>query len=306
MDAKQRGDEIRAQLDAARKSSKEYQDLQRLMIRFTMERFIYRLSVSKYRNNFILKGAMLLGIYVPNAVRTTKDVDFLMFGEFTAHSVKQMLAEVCAISQDDGIIFDPNGIKVVETGKGTDRPYPGFQAGIPAYLGSARSSFGLDIAFGEVVTPDPPRIKYPSMLNFPEPELRVYPLPTVIAEKFQAMVYNGLGNKRMKDYYDLWTVGQNCEVIGPELQAAIRATFERRGTTIPTKIPQGLGEAFYTAKRKKQEWREFLQTYSLRKSLSFEEICLGVQSLVMPVAEACVNEADFDAVWEPAAWRNPE
>jgi predicted nucleotidyltransferase component of viral defense system len=278
--------------------------MQRLMIRFAMERFMFRLSVSKYRNNFILKGAMLLGIYVPNAVRTTKDVDFLVFGEFTPESVKRMLAEVCAIPQDDGLTFDAAGIKVVETGN--DRPYPGFQASVPAYLGSARSSFGLDIAFGEAVTPAPPRIKFPTMLGFPEPELRVYPLPTVVAEKFQAMVYLGLGNKRMKDYYDLWTIAQNCELYGAELQAAIKATFERRSTAIPAVTPQGLGETFYNAKRQKQEWREFLQTYSLRKSLSFEEICLRVQDLVMPVAEACVNGVDFNAVWRPSAWHGPE
>lgn len=297
----ERGNQIRGLLDAGRRSSKEYQDLQRLLIRFTMERFLYRLSVSEYRDVFILKGAMLLEVYLHTALRTTKDVDFLMYGDFSADSVKRMLGEACAIDYDDGLIFDGGGIKVAPAGK--DRQYPGFQAEIPASLGDTRSSFGIDIAFGEAVTPKAARITYPSMLEFPAPEIRVYPLPTIIAEKFEAMVHNGLGNRRMKDYYDLWAVAQNCELEGAVVQAAILATFGRRGTAVPNKIPQGIGEGFYNAKRKKQEWKEFLRTYGLRKSLSFEEVCLCVQSLVMPVAEACAAGADFTSAWRPAGWR---
>lgn len=299
-DAVQRGNEIRVLIDTARRSSKEYQDLQRLLMRFAMERFLYRLSASRYGDDFILKGAMLLEVYLHTALRTTKDMDFLVQGEFSVDSVRRMLAEVGAIAQDDGLVFDAKGVKVVAAGG--ERPYPGFQAEIPAMLGDARCGFGMDLAFGEVVTPDARRIVYPSMLQFPAPKVRVYPLPTIIAEKFEAMVHNGRGNRRMKDYYDLWAIGKDCTLDGPVVRAAFLATFGRRGTAMPTKIPQGLGEAFYGAKGKKQEWKEFLRTYGLRKSLSFEDVCLNVQSLVMPVAEACAGGAEFNYVWRQTGW----
>lgn len=272
------------------------------MVRYAMERFLYRLSISKYQDIFILKGAMLLEIYLNTSIRTTKDIDFLMFGYFDTGAVKQMITEVCEILLDDGLRFDIEGIAVTEAG--ADRPYPGFGVSVPARLGAASVNFAVDIAFGEAVTPRAIRVKYPSLLGYPQPEVRVYPLETIVAEKFQAMVLFGVGNRRMKDYYDLWAIAQNCELDGALLTLALSATFARRATKLPEKIPQGLTESFYANKQKKQNWQAFLKTYSLRKSLSLEAICQNVAALVMPAVEICIAGEECNLVWKSAEWRS--
>src|SRR2546427_268197 len=111
-------------------------------------------------------------------------------------------------------------------------------------LGSARVPLQIDVGFGDAVTPSAEVTTFPALLDFPAPRVRAYPAASVVAEKFQAMVALGIANTRMKDFYDLYRLSETQAFDGETLAAAIGATFERRGTAIPTELPLALGDAF--------------------------------------------------------------
>ena len=174
--------EIRTLLDTERRKPGPYQDMQRLLVRYSVERFLYRLGLSPYRSKFVLKGALLLAIYVPNEYRSTGDGDLLAQGHFTPERLLHLFQEVCAIYYDDGLIFDSIAIEIRDAG--ADREYPGYVVVIPANLGASKCNVRLDIGFGQAVTPSPHLVDYPSLLDLPKPRLRIYPLETVVVRSF--------------------------------------------------------------------------------------------------------------------------
>jgi hypothetical protein len=143
-----------------------------------------------------------------------------------------------------------------------DQEYEGVRVGCRAQLGQARSDLQTDVGFGDAVVPRPTRVRYPTMLEFPAPALRAYRRETVVAEKFQAMVMLGIGNSRMKDFFDLWFLARNFDFDGPTLCQAVQATFHRRKTDLPAKAPLALTPEFGTDAGKTKQWLAFLRRAS--------------------------------------------
>ncbi len=185
-------------------------DFQLIVTRYALERFLYRLGVSPYRDRFILKGAMLFAIWLDDPYRPTRDVDFLGFGDNETEAVAEIFRKVCAVEvADDGVVFDVNKLRAESTREDTD--YGGIRVQTQATVGGARVPIRIDIGFGDVVTPRPAEIEYPALLDAPPPKLRAYPKETVVAEKFEALVSLGHSNSRMKDFYDLWMLSRYFE-----------------------------------------------------------------------------------------------
>jgi len=113
------------------------------------------------------------------------------------------------------------------------------------------------------------------------PQIRAYPPATVIAEKFQAMVALGIANSRMKDYYDLWAIPKTIEIAAEELDAAIKATFERRGTAIPADRPPGLSAAFIQDETKLRQWRAYAASIEL-EGVALAMVVEAIWTLVGP------------------------
>jgi hypothetical protein len=134
-----------------------------------------------------------------------------------------------------------------------------------AILESARIPIQVDIGFGDAVTPAPEEVAFPVLLEFPAPHLRSYPVYTVIAEKLEAMVLLGEANSRMKDFYDVWFLSRRFEFDGETLVQAIRATFDRRKTQLPTSVPLALTQEFATLKT--GQWNAFAQRNKLSDEL---------------------------------------
>lgn len=296
-----RAREVREQLDAARRTAAGYQDMQRLMNRYAIERFLYRLGRSTYADQFILKGALLLAIYIPDAYRSTRDADFLAFGSFDPPALRRIFAELCAEPHDDGLTFDAQTTMVQPAG--ADREYPGYTVTIPARLGDANCDLRLDIGFGEAVVPVARRIDYPTILSMPSPRVRVYPLEAVIAEKFQAITYLGMSNTRMKDYHDLYEIARHCSLDGQALVTAVRATFQRRRTSIPSELPIGLSAAFYSAKARQRDWSAFLKRHGLPRRPDLATACRLIESMLLPVARAITSDEGFPGAWADGQWR---
>ena len=125
-----------------------------------------------------------------------------------------------------------------------------------ATIAGARIAIQVDIGFGDAITPAAIEIDYPALLDAPAPHLRAYPVETVVAEKFEALVTLGVANSRLKDFYDLWVISRTFELRRVTLREAVRRTFERRGTALPSDTPVGLTDEY--AEAWAAQWRAFL------------------------------------------------
>lgn len=173
-----------------------------------------------------------------------------------------------------------------------------------ARLGNANIPVQVDIGFGDVVTPAAQAIDYPTLLDLPAPRIRAYPPETVVAEKLQALVDLGMQNSRMKDFYDLWIIARQFSFEGQTLAAAVRATFERRATTLPKTVPTGLSEEFATDEQKNKQWRAFLERTQLpERELSLLQVVDDLRSFLMPALLAAEQGEDFQRSLTGGGWR---
>lgn len=240
----------------------EQTDFNSVLVRYALERFLYRLGQSAHADHFVLKGAMLFNLWYAMPHRPTRDVDLLGFGPSDLQAIAQAFREIVSEVAEDGIVFDAASVRVEEIRKNAG--YAGARVIVSAELARARCKTQIDVGFGDAVTPGPVDAVYPVLLaDFAAPRLRTYPVYTVIAEKLHAMVLLGMTNSRLKDYLDL-SVLLEREVLDPAtLAAAIAATFTRRGTALPTELPIGLSDEFSNDQSRQALWAAFLKKNAL-------------------------------------------
>ncbi|WP_414899746.1 nucleotidyl transferase AbiEii/AbiGii toxin family protein [Sphingomonas flavalba] len=250
-----------------------------VLVRYALERLLYRLSISEHRGTFILKGGMLVTLWIESSSRETRDADFLGHGDSDPDYLREVFAGVLSIDADDGLAFDTASLRTAVIRE--EMEYGGVRLRADAYLERTRIPVTIDIGFGDALADAARTMAYPSMLGMDEPEIRIYPPASVIAEKFQAMVALGIANGRMKDYFDLWAIPRALEIAPDDLDAAIRATFERRGTSIPADRPPGLSDAMIGDDAKRTQWHAYAASLDL-KELAFEEVVEAAWALVGP------------------------
>lgn len=286
------GASVRARLlDRARA---ERSDFQNLLIRYALERLLYRLSVSKHRDRFILKGAMLFATWVSDPFRPTRDLDLLGLGESGTDAIANTFRAICNEPvAADGVIFDATELQATPIRE--EMVYGGIRVRTTAMIDGARIAVQVDIGFGDVVTPAPVEIDYPTLLGNPAPHLRAYPVETVVAEKFEALTKLGIANSRLKDFYDLWLIAQTFHLRQPDLIAAVNRTFERRGTRLPLDTPTGLTDAFVT--RWDRQWSAFLGRERMAGAPdSFTTVIADLRAFLMPLVVGVSTE---DRDWPP-------
>jgi predicted nucleotidyltransferase component of viral defense system len=179
-------------------------------------------------------------------------VDLLGFGDAAEDALLASFCEIMAVEVDDGVSFDLKGLRIEAIREEVE--YGGSRLRTTAALAGARIPITVDIGFGDAVEPGVEDIDLPVLLDMPSPHLRAYPVETVIAEKFHAMVVLGQANSRMKDYYDVWMLRSTFELEPERLRQAIAATFARRNTPIPAEVPVGLSDAFGNDPGKRRQW----------------------------------------------------
>ena len=222
-------------------------DFNLVLVRFALERLLYRLSISAHADRFILKGALLFTLWYDLPHRATRDADLLGFGPSDPASMVAVFTDIASIAGneagDDGIVFDPASVRVKVIRK--DASYGGVRVTLNGQLGNARCVAQVDVGFGDAVTPGPSDAVYPVLLgDLPAPHLRTYPVYTVIAEKLHAVVVLGMVNSRLKDYLDLVVMVEREALDAATLALAIGATFQRRDTVLPVALPVGLSDDF--------------------------------------------------------------
>lgn len=270
---------VRARLFNLSKERKQPFDL--VLTRYAIERLLYRLTQTKHKDRFALKGAMLMTTWFKDPHRPTRDLDLLGFGDSNPEAVLKVFREVCAVAGNDGIVFDVNGLKVEEIRD--EQQYGGVRIKTTAELKGARITVSIDIGFGDAIEPGLAETDYPVLLDFPAPHLKTYARETVIAEKFQAMVDLGRANSRMKDFYDIWLLSRTYEFKGDALPRAIAATFDRRKTEVPEATPDALTPAFAQDAAKIQQWNSFVENVAFKPG-SLAEVITDLATFLMPHA----------------------
>ena len=182
-----------------------------------------------------------------------------------------------------------------------DNTYGGTRITMVARIGSARCALQIDVGFGDAVTPGPQTVAYPILLgDFPAPTLRVYPVYTVIAEKYQAMVMLGQANSRMKDFFALAVIARRTELDGATLAAAIAATFARRQTALPTERPLALTQQFSEDAAKLRQWQAFLNKNRIEAASLRDTVAL-LDDLLWPPTQVVAAGSQVTATWHPDA-----
>lgn len=276
-------------------------DYSLLLNRFGMERLLARVSMSAHADRFLLKGAMLFALWYDTPHRPTRDADLLALGPDDEATLIATFRDIAVMDLRDGIVFDPDTLKADAIRE--DNPYGGTRIKLVARIGSARCALQVDVGFGDVVTPGPQTVAYPTLLgDFPAPTLRVYPVYTVIAEKYQAMVMLGQANSRMKDFFDLAVIARRTELDGATLAAAIAATFARRQTALPTERPLALTRQFSEDAAKLVQWKAFLNKNRIEAESLGNTVAL-LADLLWPPTQVAAAGSQATATWRPEALR---
>lgn len=267
-------------------------DFNQVLVRFTLERFLYRLCNSQHADQFILKGALLFTLWYDMAHRPTRDADLLGFGPSDLKSIGNTFREIASVEVEDGIVFDPASVSVQEIRK--DAGYAGARVIITAELARTRCKTQIDIGFGDAVTPGPVQAVYPVLIEeFPAPRLRIYPVYTVISEKLHAIALLGMTNSRMKDYLDLHMLLVR-ETLEPQtLVAAIAATFARRGMVVHEELPIGLSEEFASDVSRQALWQAFLKKNELT-AMQLGDVVSSLREKLQPALSQAARVQTID------------
>lgn len=287
-------------LNHARETGRPFSELLQY---FAMERFLYRLSKSRYFDNFVLKGALMLTAWEAPLSRPTMDIDFLGQIDNNIDTIIAITKDICSQEvEPDGITFDLTSItgeRITE-----DAYYEGVRIRVRGSLDTARFTMRLDIGFGDVIIPAPVSLEYPTILDLPPPTLRGYSKESTIAEKFEAMVKLGILNSRMKDFFDIWLLSRQFDFEGQRLAAAIKKTFFTRGTDIQSE-PIALTNSFAGDRAKVTQWRGFIRKNRLTNvPQDFGEVIKAIAVFIGPVTKTLAAGKFFEAIWKaPGPWR---
>lgn len=277
------GKSIRSKLlNVAKKENVFYQTV---LTRFFQERLLYRMSQTRYRDNFYLKGGALLYAFERFAARPTLDIDFL--GHDISNEgdiVITAFIEICSVPCDeDGIIFDVEHISAQNITEFKD--YHGIRLSIPVRMDTISQVMTMDIGFGDVVTPSPVNLEYPLLLEYlPVPNILAYSIETVIAEKMHAVIDLADQSSRMKDYYDLYNLLSKEKYDSETLQEAIIRTFENRHTLYDANT-MFFRKDFAANSQLQTRWNAFLRKITKESDVSFSEVVAYIQTCLKPYWE---------------------
>jgi hypothetical protein len=287
-------------------SRTRHENFNRLLERFVLERFLYRLSQSAHRDQFVLKGAMLFTVWLAGQPlhRTTRDLDLLGFGPPEPDILVTKFRDILSLVpvEEDGLSFSPSSLKAEPIKEGAD--YKGTRLLFSANLGSARVPVQVDVGFGDSIYPAATSEAVPTLLGQPTPVLRIYPRETVIAEKLHVILHLGLANSRMKDYFDLRFLSERFTFDGEVLTKAVALTLQRRGYQLNAlgQLPQGLSADFSSDASKQQQWAAFLRRAE-QPVTPLSDTVSAVRDFLMPILSA-LPDGPPPGQWLYAGWQS--
>jgi predicted nucleotidyltransferase component of viral defense system len=263
------------------------QTYMQVLLRFIQERFLYRLSLSEYRNHFYLKGGVLLYAHEQFNARPTMDMDFM--GDRInrdKENIKRAFQTICRVDcPEDGVKFDSGDDEIILEDITLEREYNGIRILITAHLDSIVQQVSMDVGFGDIIIPKPVDLDYPLLLeDLPEVKVKAYSLETVVAEKFQTMIDRAESNSRMKDFFDVYTILKSGNVDMVVLRDAVREVFANRGTVYMEVHPL-FEPAFVESEQRQAMWRAFLRKIKYPETPKFGEVMGEILPVLRPLWE---------------------
>lgn len=279
----------------ARTRGRPYAELVEL---YAIERFLHRLGNSRHRENFILKGALLLRIWLGVDTRPTRDIDLLGPSDLEEETLRSALEDILKVHvEPDGIEFDLESIAIKPIR--AESPVSGLRAKFDARLGRTRLRYQVDAGRGDEVYPPPEDVIPGELLGLDLASVRAYTPYTTVAEKLEAMVILGGANSRLKDYYDLVQLSMHLEFDGALLVEAVNRTFEKRGTSIDAIPLVGLSDAFGSNTLNAQRWETFHSRSKLDTDEDLPAAIARIREFVDPVLMAVRGHRTITATWPP-------
>ena len=277
--------------------------MQEALIAYGLERTVYRLSISEYKERFTLKGGIFLyALFDGEFARVTRDIDLLAKNmSNSAEDMRSVFEHIFSIECDDALRYDLSSLKVINITE--FKEYHGVNVSIMAYLDRTRIPVSIDIGFGDAIYPDAVEMEFPVLLNMDPPEIYAYSIYSVISEKFEAIVSLGDANSRYKDFYDIYILADRYELDGNLLKEAVRETFEHRET--------GFGDifafdnGFITSEIHQSRWKAFLKKKKALINAELEEVIMMMKTLLIPIVDSIESNTDYLMFWDPAShsWR---
>lgn len=266
---------------------------QQMITLFLHEEFSRRLSKSKYMDKFILKGGFLLYTLGAGDTRVTMDSDYLIkYISNDQENIKKTIQEIIEIG-NKAIIFEFEGMERITE----QNDYHGLRIKLIGSIGRSKTPFFIDLGVGDVITPEANIIKLETIIEgFDEPEIRAYPMETIIAEKLDAILYMMEASSRMKDYYDIYYLAISKNFDGNILREAIYNTFKNRNHLDFIKNINEVSR-FKELENLNNIWNRFIEK-EIKVSIEFDKVIDVILDLTLPVCIAIDNNDLYNKVWD--------
>lgn len=254
-------------------------DARTLMRIYMMERFLERLAQSEYRDNFIIKGGILVTAMIGVAHRSTMDIDTSMKNlNLSAEDALRVVNQVKDIDLDDGVSFEVKDVSNIMD----EMEYPGIRVTMNANVGRLITPLKIDISTGDVITPRPIEFNYDLLLEDRSISLWSYNLETILAEKLQTVLARGILNTRMRDFYDIRMLLDTYEdkVNKAVLKDAFAATCKKRGTDHLQEQAEEIIKIIEADEQLQVLWRAYQKKYSYAAEIDYASVISGVRKLM--------------------------
>lgn len=246
---------------------------------YMMERFLERMSLSEFRDKFIVKGGLLIASIVGLDSRATMDIDATVKNyKISEDTIKEMIQEICNIDIDDDITFEFKSIYEIRE----NDDYTGYRVAIVAIYHPMAVPLKLDITTGDKITPGEIEYKYKLLMEDRSINILAYNLETILAEKLETVISRGEQNTRPRDYYDVYILSKlrNSEINYNLLKVALKATSEKRGSFEVLKKYNNILKNVKNSMFMKEMWENYRKDYNYAKELDFFEVCDGILELL--------------------------
>lgn len=254
-------------------------DARTLMRIYMMERFLERLAQSEYRDNFIIKGGILVTAMIGVAHRSTMDIDTSMKNlNLSAEDALRVVNQVKDIDLDDGVSFEVKDVSNIMD----EMEYPGIRVTMNANVGRLITPLKIDISTGDVITPRAIEFNYDLLLEDRSIKLWSYNLETILAEKLQTVLARGILNTRMRDFYDIRMLLDTYEdkVNKVVLKDAFAATCNKRGTDHLQEQAEEIIKIIEADEQLQVLWRAYQKKYSYAADIDYASVIRGVRKLM--------------------------
>lgn len=259
-------------------SKKKSADAQILMRNYMMERFLERISLSDYKDRFILKGGMLVAAMVGLDARSTMDLDATVKGaNVSVEDVENIISSILSVPMEDGVEFQVKRISEIME----EAEYPGVRVSMETAFDGVRTPLKIDISTGDVITPREVRYSFKLMLEDRSIEVWAYNLETVLAEKLETVISRNVTNTRMRDFYDIHILKQlhGESLSASVLRDALAATATKRGTLEQMKDAAAVFDEVEESPVMEKLWQSYQKNYSYAADLSWHTVMDSVRTL---------------------------